>query len=110
VPLVHLAAILIVYLYVHCHILKNSAWDISDPDVAPPGTQTVNAVVLLEYDDTVSNSSSSSSSSVKLDATSEEHQWISADAAAAQRAGHDVYVVENLRRLAQHDAGVTLRY
>jgi hypothetical protein len=90
--------------------LNNSAWDSSDPAAAPPGTQTVNAVVLLEYDDTaLSNSTSSSSSGVTLDATSEEHQWISADAAAAQRAGHDVYVVENLQRLAQHDAGAAPR-
>jgi hypothetical protein len=72
-------------------------------------------VVLLEYDDTAvlsssdSSSSNNSSSGVKLDATSEEHQWISLDAAAAQRAGHDVYVVENLQRLAQHDAGAAPR-
>lgn len=55
------------------------------------GTQTVNAVVLVEVVD--------ANDEVRLDATSENYRWIPVDADLAEAHREDVYVVQSLRRL-----------
>lgn len=55
------------------------------------GTQTVNAIVLVELND--------AGADVNLDETSEESRWIPLDPEAAQLNGEDRYVLEALRRL-----------
>jgi len=59
------------------------------------GTQTVNAVVLVEIleDNAV----------VNLDDTSETYRWIGLDPDAAAEAGYDQYILEPLRRLKSWD-------
>ena len=67
---------------------RTSAWDNEDSQ----GTQTVNAIVLVEIVDPSDNN-------VKLDATSENYRWISLDAASAKASNEDEYVVQALLRL-----------
>jgi hypothetical protein len=67
---------------------RTSAWD---NDVSQ-GTQTVNAIVLVEIVDPTDNN-------VKLDATSENYRWIPLNADSAKANGEDNYVVQALLRL-----------
>jgi len=55
------------------------------------GTQTVNAIVLVELNDTGTD--------LKLDDTSGECKWISLDPAEAEDNGEDKYVLQGLLRL-----------
>jgi len=64
-----------------------SHWDTD----SEKGTQTVNAVVLVEI--------THDESDVKLDNTSEQYKWISLDPDVSIRNGEDPYVVKNLQRL-----------
>lgn len=59
------------------------------------GTQTVNAVVLVEI--------LRSEEDVKLDNTSEQYRWISLDPDEAIKNGEDPYVFKNLQRLKAWD-------
>ncbi|GKY93715.1 hypothetical protein MPSEU_000338600 [Mayamaea pseudoterrestris] len=65
-----------------------SAWD----NDFSKGTQTVNAIVLVEIVDPSENH-------VKLDDTSENYRWISLDADSARANNEDEYVVQALLRL-----------
>jgi len=56
------------------------------------GTQTVNAIVLVELNDT-------EGANVELDDTSEEYRWISLDPSEAEKNGEDKYVLQGLLRL-----------
>ena len=58
------------------------------------GTQTVNAVVLVEI-----TSYSNELAQVKLDNTSEQYKWISLDPDQAIKNNEDPYVWKNLQRL-----------
>ena len=60
------------------------------------GTQTVNAVVLVEI-------TAKGQDDVKLDNTSEQYKWISLDPDEAIRNGEDPYVYRNLQRLKAWD-------
>jgi hypothetical protein len=73
-------------------IRSTSAWDNNESK----GTQTVNAVVLVEIVDSLDDRSESE---VKLDATSDNYRWIPVDAARAKADGQDAYIVEALSRL-----------
>ncbi|OEU21961.1 hypothetical protein FRACYDRAFT_223215 [Fragilariopsis cylindrus CCMP1102] len=55
------------------------------------GTQTVNAIVLVELNNTGAD--------VNLDDTSEESKWISLNPAEAEKNGEDKYVLQGLLRL-----------
>mmetsp|Transcript_20773 Transcript_20773/g.21142 ORF Transcript_20773/g.21142 Transcript_20773/m.21142 type:complete len:113 (+) Transcript_20773:521-859(+) len=55
------------------------------------GTQTVNAIVLVEMKDTETD--------LKLDDTGGECKWISLDPAEAEENGEDKYVLQGLLRL-----------
>lgn len=68
-----------------------SHWD--TPTVK--GTQTVNAIVLVELAEPGAN--------VKLDNTIEQVRWIGLDPEVAERTGEDRYVLEALRRLRAWD-------
>lgn len=61
------------------------------------GTQTVNAIVLVEVNN--------EGEDVKLDETSEESRWISLDPKEAEANGEDKYVLQGLLRLESWNPG-----
>jgi len=69
-----------------------SNWDTE----SEKGTQTVNAIVLVEVSDGCAD--------VELDNTSEECKWISIDPSEAEKNGEDKYVVQGLLRLQKWDS------
>ncbi|KAJ9448578.1 GDP-mannose mannosyl hydrolase [Diplonema papillatum] len=79
-----LSCVPVKHLGVYNTIFPTSAWD-----GEMKGTQTVNAVVLVDIE----------SADVVLDDTSDKHQWISTDHKEAEEAGFDRYIVEQLRRI-----------
>ena len=72
-------------------LFPTSAWD----NETDKGTQTVNAIVLVELDD--------KGADVVLDETSERWRWIGLDPQKARENGEDKYVIEALERLYDWD-------
>jgi ADP-ribose pyrophosphatase YjhB (NUDIX family) len=71
-----------------------SHWD----NESSKGTQTVNAVVLVEII-TTQQQEEAAATEVKLDNTSEQYKWISLDPQSAIQNKEDPYVWKNLQRL-----------
>ena len=78
-------------LGVYNTFFPTSSWD----DETSQGTHTVNACVLVEADPRAA---------VHVDDTSDSHTWIESSAAAAEAAGYDRYVVDQVRLTEQNQS------
>ena len=81
-------------LGVYNTFFPTSAWDTD----TQKGTQTINAVVLIELPSPEVNDDKYT---VKLDQTSEQFKWISVDPVEAEKNGENIYTLINLRRLSK---------